>query len=136
MATTTPALLDAQELLDTSRRTTGLFALGETDPRESLQRLVKSLNEEACLSAEGASAKRASLIRVLSNRLLLQQAFAANPKIAEQRIHKPIVILGLPRSGTTKLHRMIAADPQMQKPWHRRRESHRGHRGLRQCHPD
>jgi hypothetical protein len=115
MSTTSTTLLDAEDLLVTSRRATGLFDLGKTDPHESLRQLVRSLNDEACLTPEGVAAKRASLIRVLSNRLLLQHAFTENPRIAEQQISKPIVILGLPRSGTTKLHRMIAADPDMQK---------------------
>jgi Sulfotransferase family len=109
------ARLDAEELIAASQKATGLTDFGETDPRESLQQLTRSLNEEACLTEAGIAGKRGSLIRVLSNRLLLQDAFARNPRIADEKIVKPIVILGLPRSGTTKLHRMIAADPQMQK---------------------
>ena len=108
-------LLDAGELISASRAATGLRDLGEPDPRESLERLVAALNGEAQLTEAGAAAKRLSLIRVLSNRLLLQEEFARNPSLSEERISSPIVILGLPRSGTTKLHRMIAADPLMQK---------------------
>lgn len=107
--------LDAEELIATSQRATGLTDFGATDPRESLCQLVKSLNDEACLTAQGMAGKRGALIRVLSNRLLLHNEFVKNPRIADERILKPIVILGLPRSGTTKLHRMIAADPAMQK---------------------
>lgn len=107
--------LDADEILAVARQATGLHDLGETDPIDSLQRLVRALNEEASLTNAAAAGKRNSLIRVLSNRLLLQDAFRRNPAIADQQIQKPIVIVGLPRSGTTKLHRMIAADPQMQK---------------------
>ena len=94
---------------------TGLDHFGEPDPRVSLQELVRSLNDEAQLTAAGAAGKRASLIRVLANRLLLQHAFDSNAALARETIRAPIVILGLPRSGTTKLHRMIAADPIMQK---------------------
>jgi hypothetical protein len=107
--------LDAEELLRSSQTATGLTDLGERDPRESLQRLVRSLNEEAQLTEQGAAAKRASLIRVLSNRLLLQAELTSHPEISDQRIRSPIVIVGLPRSATTKLQRMIAADPLMQK---------------------
>jgi hypothetical protein len=108
-------ILDAEELIGASQRATGLADFGAPDPRESLQQLVRSLNDEAQLTDQGAAAKRASLIRVLSNRLLLQHELARSPRIAAERITTPIVILGLPRSGTTKLHRMIAADPVMQK---------------------
>ena len=113
-----PALradLDAEDLIGTSQSATGLTDFGDRDPRESLQRLVRALNEEAHLTETGRLTKRASLIRVLSNRLLLQDELARHPRVTAERITSPIVILGLPRSGTTKLHRMIAADPVMQK---------------------
>ncbi len=109
------AELNPQELIDASQRATGLTDFGDVDLRESLWMLTRSLNTEAALTDDGAAAKRASLIRVLCNRLMLQNEFTRNPRIAEQRIVSPLVILGLPRSGTTKLHRMIAADPVMQK---------------------
>ena len=107
--------LDPQQLIGASQQATGLTDFGEVDPRDSLWTLTRALNEEAGLTADGLSAKRASLIRVLCNRLLLQEAFTRNPRIGEETIVSPLVILGLPRSGTTKLHRMIAADPVMQK---------------------
>jgi hypothetical protein len=109
------ALLDAGELIAAAQQATGLSALGEVDPRESLQLLAHSLNTEANLSESGMAGKRASLVRVLCNRLLLHDAFVRNPRLADEVIAKPMVILGLPRSGTTKLQRMIAADPGMQK---------------------
>jgi hypothetical protein len=107
--------LDADELIAQARQATGLSDFGEPDPDESLRTLVRSLNEEASLTPEGAAGKRLGLIRVLANRLLLQEEFRRDPSLAAERIRSPIVILGLPRSGTTKLHRMIGADPTMQK---------------------
>lgn len=111
----TAELLDAADLLAAAERTTGLTDYGQPDPRPSLHALVASINQEARLNAASLTGKRLSLIRVLCNRLLLQHAVSLEPQIAQQQILKPIVILGLPRSGTTKLHRMIAADPGMQK---------------------
>jgi len=107
--------LDAAELIAASRAATGLTAFGDVDPRESLERLVASLNDEANLTESGAAAKKSSLVRVLSNRLLLQDALARRPEIEAESIRPPVVITGLQRSGTTKLHRMIAADADMQK---------------------
>jgi Sulfotransferase family len=109
------ALLNAGELIAASRIATGLSDFGAIDPRESLERLVASLNEEAYLTDTGAASKKASLVRVLSNRLLLQDALLKQPQIEAETIRGPVVITGLQRSGTTKLHRMIAADPSMQK---------------------
>jgi hypothetical protein len=107
--------LDSRELLAAAERATGLSDYGEIDPRPSLAALAKSINEEAALNAATLAGKRLGLIRVLCNRLLLHDAVRRNPRIEQETILKPIVILGLPRSGTTKLHRMIAADPKMQK---------------------
>jgi hypothetical protein len=112
---TTGTRLDAEELVRAAREAVGLEEFGTVDPHDSLHRLVDSLNTEAHLTAAGAAAKRAGLIRVLCNRLLLHHEFVSNPAIARERIRSPIVILGLPRSGTTKLQRMIGADPAMQK---------------------
>jgi hypothetical protein len=109
------ARLDADELIAAARQATALSDFGEPDPDESLRTLVRSLNEEAALTPAGAAGKRQGLIRVLANRLLLQEEFRRDPTLAHEAIRSPIVILGLPRSGTTKLHRMIGADPVMQK---------------------
>jgi hypothetical protein len=108
-------VLDPRELLAAAEQATGLSDYGDIDPRPSLQALANSINGEAALNAAALAAKRLGLIRVLCNRLLLHDAIRLNPRIEEETILKPIVILGLPRSGTTKLHRMIAADPKMQK---------------------
>lgn len=107
--------LNPHELLAAAEQATGLSDYGDTDPRPSLQALAKSINDEAALNAAALAGKRLGLIRVLCNRLLLHDAIRRNPQVEEETILKPIVILGLPRSGTTKLHRMIAADPKMQK---------------------
>jgi hypothetical protein len=105
----------AEEMIAAARSAAGLEDFGDPDPAISLRALVRSLNEESFLTPAGAQAKRASLVRVLANRLLLQHAVESTPAVAKERIRPPLVILGLPRSGTTKLHRMIAADPVMQK---------------------
>lgn len=107
--------LDAAELIAASRTATGLSDFGDVDPRESLERLVESLNQEAHLTESGEAAKKSSLVRVLSNRLLLHDALVRRPEIESESIRPPVVITGLQRSGTTKLHRMIAADAGMQK---------------------
>lgn len=107
--------LHAGDLLAAAEQATGLHDYGDVDPRPSLDALVQSINQEARLNEASLTGKRLGLIRVLCNRLLLQNEIRNHPQIELQDILKPIVILGLPRSGTTKLHRMIAADPGMQK---------------------
>jgi hypothetical protein len=109
------ARLDANELIETACKQTGLQDFGSPDIREALCVLVDSLNREARLSPAGIEGTRASFIRVLSNRLKIEATFKQHPEIKDEPIAGPIVIVGLPRSGTTKLHRMMATDPDLQK---------------------
>lgn len=106
--------LDAEDLIATARRETGLHDFGEPDIEGPLHILVDSLNAEAFITPAGEVGKRLSLIRALSNRLRLNDALARHPEIERQTIARPIFVVGLPRTGTTKLHRLIASDPRMQ----------------------
>jgi hypothetical protein len=107
--------LDVDELVAAARSATGLKHFGEPDVREPLSVLVDSLNREANLTPKGEAGRRAALIRALSNRLMLNDAITRDPRIELEVITKPLVVLGLQRSGTTKLQRLLASDPHMQK---------------------
>lgn len=107
--------LNAEALLSEAQRLVGLSDFGgPPDVVEPFTRLVDALNREARLSAAGRAGRRQGLLRVLVNRLRIQQRLHEHPEILDEKIEGPIVILGLARSGTTKLHRMIAADDQLQ----------------------
>jgi len=73
--------------------------------------LVESYNREAELSLFGRFATRWDLLRFLTNLLELRAAEHRDPAILEQAIDRPIFISGLPRSGTTFLHNLLAQDP-------------------------
>jgi hypothetical protein len=107
--------LDVDEVVAAARSATGLKDFGDPDVREPLGVLVDSLNREANLTPKGEAGRRAALIRALSNRLRLNAAITRDPRIELEVISKPLVVLGLQRSGTTKLQRLLAADPHMQK---------------------
>jgi len=75
------------------------------------EHLLKACNEEADLSAFGARALRMDVLRCLRNVLLFDEHEAACPSILERPIGAPVFITGMPRSGTTFLHRLILQDP-------------------------
>lgn len=100
----------ASELIDTARRRTGVDDFGSGDFFEPLSRLLESCQREARLNFIGHIALRSDLIRMLSNRLLLQRDRHLHPGIRNERIVQPLFIIGLPRSGTTFLHTLLAAD--------------------------
>jgi hypothetical protein len=76
-----------------------------------LQILLKSYNEEADLSLFGSLAVKWDIARFLSNLLRLEAEEEKSPVILDEAIDQPIFITGLPRSGTTFLHSLLAQDP-------------------------
>ena len=106
----------AAQLIDTARRRTGLDDFGPGDFFEPLSRLLESCQREARLNFVGKIALRSDLTRMLSNRLLLERDRHLYSSIRTQRIREPLFIVGLPRSGTTLLHTLLAADPAHRAP--------------------
>src|SRR5271169_5236439 len=102
--------LSADELIARARRQTGLVDFDCTTFQEPLQNLLRACREEAELSLFGRFATRWDAVRFLSNLLRLREEERRAPKILEQRIERPIFIAGLPRSGTTFLHSLLAQD--------------------------
>lgn len=96
-------------------RTTGLSDFGGTDHEEGLQVLLDDLNSPiAGLTGIGNYQMRAQVKSALVGRLLSELGFAQNPSSAEVPVERPIFVVGLPRTGTTALHRLLAADPRHQ----------------------
>ena len=114
-ASTTTPTFDADALIAEARKQTGLQDFGTPDVVEPLRILVDSFNREARLSPAGVAGQQMNLMRLLINRLRIQAYVNQHPEIRKEEIRGPIVIVGLPRSGTTKLQRMMAADPAFQK---------------------
>jgi Sulfotransferase family len=98
----------AHELMARAREITGIDIL-DTSIDEGLTRLLHSFNTESQLNQRGAIYLEQHLLRVLCNRLRMLRDFKAHPKIAEQQIVAPLFIIGGPRTGSTKLHKMLAA---------------------------
>lgn len=105
------ARLDEASLLRAAGKRTGLSDLGDGPFLEPLRLLLASLEEEAQLTWLGRSIARMELVRLIENRLKLVEDRRANPEIAEQEIRRPIFVVGLPRTGSTILHDILAQDP-------------------------
>jgi len=88
---------------------TGLDDFGDGDYREGLRRLLASCDEDADLSEAGRQAAAGIAIAALAGRLASQAARRANPGYREAVLRAPIAIVGLPRTGTTALQRMLCA---------------------------
>ena len=103
--------LDPDDLLAAARRRTGLSDLGGDGVIEDLSCLSLSLDAEAGLNAVGRIMVRQLLVGLLETRLRMTDLLERHPEVLDQTIEAPIVILGLPRTGTTHLHGCLAADP-------------------------
>lgn len=101
----------ADQLIGLARRRTGVVDFGETAFLAPLQNLLDACFEEANLSLIGRIATRWDIVRFLSNLLRMHQEEARAPEILNQPILNPVFIAGLPRSGTTFLHSLLAEDP-------------------------
>jgi len=98
-------------LCRTAEKVTGLSDFGDSYFREGLSHLVDSTENDAKLHFYGHLALHRWIITHLSNRLRLIDIQKKKPEIFQRSIIPPIIITGLPRSGTTLLHRLLIADP-------------------------
>ena len=101
----------AVDLIETAKRRCSLYDFGGGDFFEGLSRLLDSCQREAQLNLVGRIVLRADLMRTLCSRLFIQLDRKAYPGIMRQEIREPLFIVGLPRSGTTLLHTLLALDP-------------------------
>jgi hypothetical protein len=95
-------------------RRTGLTDFGADDYTDGLAVLLDSCASEAGLTQFGAKAQRAVLRGALMARLSSEAAWQAHPGYRRVPIDRPVFITGLPRTGTTALHRLLTADPASQ----------------------
>ena len=77
---------------------------------------MPTLERTATLHLLGRLAIRQECLRLLSNRLRIQEDLKRFPLIEQTPIRKPLVIVGLPRTGTTLLHHLLAQDPSARFP--------------------
>jgi Sulfotransferase family len=110
--------LDADELLDEAVGRTGLSDFGGDAFLEPYRVFVKALGEEAKLYPIGRILARGDLRCWLENRLRLAEARKRCPEIAREPVCAPIFITGLPRTGTSILHELLAQDPAHRAPLH------------------
>lgn len=106
-----PADLSLTGLRRSAEEDTGLEDWGSLSFVEPLKLYLESVEESASFHAQGQHILRRSLLRLLGNRLRMQRDFSEHPEIAEAEIPRPLYILGLPRTGTTLLHNLLACDP-------------------------
>jgi hypothetical protein len=104
--------ISKDHLIKRARKQTGLNSFGYDIWEEPFDILIDSINHEAELHPVGRFITRERLTGLLAIRLRAEYWFKKHPEILEQELYPVCLICGLQRTGTTKLHRLLAADPE------------------------
>lgn len=99
------------DLLDRAKAAAGLDNFGDDGFREGLEILVGSADAEARLNEAGRAQFDGQVIMLLMKRLEIEDWYARHPQIDEEEIAAPVMVLGLPRTGSTALHCLLGEDP-------------------------
>ncbi len=108
--------LDEDALCAEAARRTRLDDFGDARFRDPLRRLLAAFESEAALTVLGRWMVRQDLVRLLENRLRMTDELHRHPEIAAGAVTAPIFVVGLPRTGTSILHELLAQDPASRVP--------------------
>ncbi|MBV9511715.1 MAG: sulfotransferase [Caulobacteraceae bacterium] len=92
----------------------GFDDFGPTDYYRGLRVLLDALDEGPRLGLVAEASAMGTIVSALVGRLWSQAGWNAHPEFAAQPIERPLIIIGLPRTGTTALHQLLSLDPQFQ----------------------
>jgi len=107
------ARMQVDGLMAVARRSTGLRDFGDEGFRVPLGVLIDSIEDEARLHTVGRIITKTRLVTALCTRLRVEDYLRRHPEVNGIELPPPIVIAGLQRTGTTMLHRLLAADPNL-----------------------
>lgn len=106
--------LNANELLATATARTGLSDFGPSDFREGYEILIDSINESGLIRDDRVDDLRERFLNILVNRAWFAKDLAEHPEIEDEEIGSPAIIVSLPRTGSTKLQRILGATDDFQ----------------------
>jgi hypothetical protein len=108
-----PVTFSEEAVLQAARERTGLSDFGAEGFKERLRAWMQALNEDTELSAVGRMSCFNESVRFASNRLQAEDTIKRHPEILDIDIDQPLLIAGLPRSGTTYLLQLLSADKRL-----------------------
>ena len=99
------------ELMAEASRITGLKDFGEDNFMEGFEILLADINEQQDVPPDRVEPLKKDLLRMLINRQWFGRDLAMHPEIRDQEMQPPVAIVSMPRTGTTKLQRLLSATP-------------------------
>lgn len=108
--------LVTEELIADARAATGLERFDSDSFREGLDILVADINADVERPEAALAMNRGMLTKALIDRLKVANAIAERPQILAAPVERPVFVFGIPRTGTTLLSNLLAADPARRSP--------------------
>ncbi len=108
-----PVELTVDAVLTAAIESTGLEHFGPDDFHERLSLWLSEVDEDPERTALGRMILFGDCVRAASNRLRIRDLLERHPEIHDLEIVRPIIVIGLPRSGTTHLVNLIASDQRL-----------------------
>lgn len=105
--------LHQENLIRAARKSAGLHDFVDESFREPMRLMLHSLEHEGALHPLGRATMRESLVRALVNRLRLEDLSARHPEIGATPVENPVFVVGLQRTGTTMLQRLLTCEPRL-----------------------
>ena len=104
-------MLNTDQLITAAQQATGLTDFGGDSFAEGLGLLVADINADQDRPAPAVAINGGMITKILIDRLMVTEALKQRPAILNERVERPVFVLGLPRTGTTLLSNLLAADP-------------------------
>lgn len=111
--------LAVDALIDDACKATGLHTFDSDSYREGLEVFVRDVNRgitKGLYSDDGIGRIRNDTLHYLKNRLRVSDYLAQNPELLTRKIERPVFVMGVPRTGTTLMSNLLAADPARRSP--------------------
>jgi len=99
------------ELVDRAHAETGVGSFNSDTYREGLEILLKDAAANQQHTEQGRDTLEASVVDNLSKRLLVEQYVRDHPEVTKEEIRSPVMVMGMPRTGTTLVSNLLACDP-------------------------
>lgn len=104
-------MLNADQLIAAAQQACGLTDFGGNSFAEGLGILVDDINADTDRPAQALAVNAGMITKILIDRLMVNAAIKQRPEVLDQKVERPVFVLGLPRTGTTLVSNLLAADP-------------------------